>query len=81
MILYFTGTGNSRYLAEGIAKITGDDEIVSINELMKVKDGDTFKSEKPFVLLLQFMLGKYLLLCLILLKIVNLLDLKKLTLL
>ena len=49
MILYFTGTGNSRYLAEGIAKITGDDEIVSVNELMKVKDGDTFKSEKPFV--------------------------------
>lgn len=49
MILYFTGTGNSRYLAEGISKITGDDEIISINELMKIKDYDTFKSEKPFV--------------------------------
>lgn len=49
MILYFTGTGNSRYLAEGVAKITGDDEMVSINELMKIKEGDTFKSEKPFV--------------------------------
>ena len=49
MILYFTGTGNSRYLAEGIAKITEDDEIISINELMKTKEGDTFKSDKPFV--------------------------------
>ncbi|MDO5849656.1 MAG: EFR1 family ferrodoxin [Methanobacteriaceae archaeon] len=49
MILYFTGTGNSRYLAEGIAKITEDDEIISINELMKTKKGDSFKSDKPFI--------------------------------
>lgn len=40
MILYFSGTGNSRYVAERIAKITSD-EIVSIND--KLKHNDTSK--------------------------------------
>lgn len=40
MILYFSGTGNSRYIAERIAKITSD-EIVSIND--KLKHNDTSK--------------------------------------
>lgn len=48
MILYFTGTGNSRYVAEGIANVI-DDEIVSINDLMKKEKGGNFSSEKPFV--------------------------------
>ena len=34
MILYFSGTGNSKYVAEQIAKITND-ELVSINEKLK----------------------------------------------
>lgn len=38
MILYFSGTGNSRYVAEQIAKITSD-EIISINN--KLKNNDT----------------------------------------
>lgn len=38
MILYFSGTGNSKYVANEIAKITGD-ELVSINE--KLKNNDT----------------------------------------
>ena len=37
MILYFSGTGNSRYVAEQIGKITCD-EVVSINEKMKNND-------------------------------------------
>ena len=40
MILYFSGTGNSKYVATQIAKITGD-ELVSINE--KIKNNDTSK--------------------------------------
>lgn len=40
MILYFSGTGNSKYVANEIAKITGD-ELVSINE--KLKNNDTSK--------------------------------------
>ncbi len=40
MILYFTGTGNSRYVAERIAKITSD-ETVSINNKLKNNDTST----------------------------------------
>ena len=38
MIFYFSGTGNSRYVAEQIAKITSD-EVISINN--KLKNNDT----------------------------------------
>ena len=38
MILYFTGTGNSRFIAENIAGETGE-ELVCINE--KIKAGET----------------------------------------
>ena len=34
MILYFTGTGNSRYAAQIIARITGD-ELISINDISR----------------------------------------------
>lgn len=34
MILYFSGTGNSRYVARKIAEISGDD-VISINERLK----------------------------------------------
>ena len=34
MVLYFTGTGNSRYIAERIAKAL-DDELFSINDRIK----------------------------------------------
>ncbi len=37
MILYFSGTGNSKYVAEQIAKITSD-EIISINDKLQNKD-------------------------------------------
>lgn len=37
MILYFTGTGNSRYIAKRIAKKTCDD-MICINERIKSKD-------------------------------------------
>lgn len=48
MILYFSGTGNSRYVAQGISKVTGD-EIVSINDLLKSGSRDDIKSAKPLV--------------------------------
>jgi ferredoxin len=41
MVLYFSGTGNSRYAAKLIGSIAGD-EVVSMNERMK-------QSERPFV--------------------------------
>lgn len=48
MILYFSGTGNSRYAAEAIAMVTGD-ELVSMNEMIKTKNKASIKSDKPLV--------------------------------
>ena len=49
MILYFTGTGNSKYAAELLAAGTGD-ELVSLNEIIKKGTQPEFRSEKPFVI-------------------------------
>jgi len=48
MILYFSGTGNSRYAAQVIQAETGD-EIVSINDYMKKGDKVSLHSKEPFV--------------------------------
>ena len=50
MVLYYTGTGNSRYGAQLIAKDL-DDELVSINDYLKdEKKKKEFESKKPFVI-------------------------------
>ena len=55
MILYFTGTGNSRYIAQLLAE-TCSDELVSVNRHMRQRKLDpynaqyAFTSEKPFVI-------------------------------
>lgn len=48
MVLYFSGTGNSRYVAKKIAEISGD-EIISVNQRIKNGDYSLIKSEKPLV--------------------------------
>lgn len=48
MIFYFTGTGNSRFVAEQIAKKTND-ELISMNDLFRNGANREYKSEKPFV--------------------------------
>lgn len=48
MVIYFTGTGNSRYLARILAKEL-EDELVSAPELIKEDMVGDFKSEKPWV--------------------------------
>lgn len=48
MILYFSGTGNSRYVAQVIGTVTGD-KIVSINELLKSGNKELLQSDEPFV--------------------------------
>ena len=35
MILYFSGTGNSQYVAVKIAEIIGDSQVFSINRAVK----------------------------------------------
>ncbi len=48
MVIYFTGTGNSRYIAKTIAKQTDDTEIDAA-KLMKKSEAPAFKSDKPYI--------------------------------
>lgn len=49
MVLYFSGTGNSEYVAQRIAKAIGDD---TINIANRIKTGEDSKiqSDKPYVI-------------------------------
>lgn len=52
MILYFSATGNSKYVAEMLADKLGDEAkslTQDIKEFVKTKKGASFSSEKPFV--------------------------------
>ncbi len=57
MIFYFSGTGNSRYVAEKTAE-TVQDEVVSMNALLKEGKAGTFISEKPYVFVLPVYAGR-----------------------
>ena len=48
MILYFSGTGNSEYVAKRIAKMSGD-VVVNLFEKIRSKDYSDLYSEKPWV--------------------------------
>lgn len=48
MIFYFSGTGNSQFVAMQLAKILTD-EVVSINQLIKDGKKAAFHSERPLV--------------------------------
>lgn len=49
MILYFSGTGNSRFAAQLIGKDISD-EVVSLNEQIKGRISEPLASERPFVI-------------------------------
>lgn len=49
MILYFSGTGNSRYAAELIQQVTGD-EMVCLNKLIKTGQKRDFANDRPLVI-------------------------------
>ena len=46
MVIYFTGTGNSRYLAKLAAQML-DDSLVSANALIKENETGDFYSDSP----------------------------------
>ena len=48
MVLYFTGTGNSKYVADFLADKL-QDEAVSLNDMLKNNLPRETESEKPFV--------------------------------
>lgn len=49
MILYFSGTGNSEYLAKKLGNIL-DDQVIGLFSYIKEGKIQTFSSERPFVL-------------------------------
>ena len=49
MVLYFSATGNTKYIAEQIAKRIGDDSLDLLKRI-KTKDYSPIKSKKPFVI-------------------------------
>lgn len=49
MIFYYTGTGNSRYVAQRIAESLGD-ELVSLNELIKTADASAIEAGERIVI-------------------------------
>lgn len=48
MIIYFSGTGNSRYVAKQIAALTGDD-LLDASEYIRAQTGVTVTDTRPFV--------------------------------
>lgn len=48
MLLYFTGSGNSRYVADALAQRLSD-EAVSLNSVLKTGSPKNFTSRKPYV--------------------------------
>ena len=49
MVLYFSATGNTEYIAQEIAKRL-DDECINLNPRIKAGDNSVLRSEKPFVI-------------------------------
>ena len=51
MIIYFTGTGNSRYIAEKIAKKTAD-RLINVNDRIKRNDNSTIKTDGTLIIVM-----------------------------
>ena len=49
MVLYFSATGNTEFIAQEIARRT-DDECINLLERVKENDHSPLHSEKPFVI-------------------------------
>ncbi len=57
MILYFSGSGNSEFVATKIAKGTND-SLISINEILKEEKVTEFNSNVPYVFVLPVYAGR-----------------------
>ncbi len=49
MLLYFTGTGNSRYVAQRLAALTGEKDIVDVSRYLRSGESARLNSERPYV--------------------------------
>lgn len=52
MILYFTGTGNSRHIALKLREQLGDESMTDIGGLIKKGEKGNFDSQKPYIFVL-----------------------------
>lgn len=53
MILYFSATGNTEYIAEELAKRL-DDECINLLDRVKEEDYSVLHSDKPFIIYAPF---------------------------
>jgi ferredoxin len=58
MILYFSGTGNSRHVAQRIAEVTGDD-CEDIATHLRKGESASYESERPYVFVGPVYAGRY----------------------
>ena len=58
MIIYFTGTGNSRHLAKKVGEAINEIAVNSF-EYIKERTKGSFDSDTPYVLYARLTLGKY----------------------
>lgn len=58
MIIYFSGTGNSRHAANVIAKATGD-QVINLADRLRKGDTSPLFSEKPYVFVGPVYAGRY----------------------
>ena len=58
MILYFSGTGNSKYVAKRIADALGD-ALVNLNDRIKASDTSLVKPASELLSLCQLTLGAF----------------------
>lgn len=49
MVLYFSGTGNSQFVAIQIAEMIADDDVISMNQYIKAGKKAAFQSKRPLV--------------------------------
>ena len=57
MVIFFTGTGNSEYVARMLAERL-EDEVISANDYIKNKKEATFESDRPWVFVFPVVLSK-----------------------
>lgn len=59
MVLYFSGTGNSQFVAVQIAEMTADDEVVTINQSIKTGSSVAHHSERRWSLSFRLIAGGF----------------------
>ena len=50
MILFFSGTGNSRHVAMNLASMIGEANAADMGNMIKRGERRTFKSDSPYIL-------------------------------